>query len=190
MDFTEVVAALNALIKRPDRIPDIRREVNAAINFFSTDINATRDVVEVAHAINSTEYTQSILLSSFPRFRKFQFIKRAGTFEFLKPLDSRKMLSSNCDRADKYYIVGSSVNISMTKLATHLDVGYYHYAPILTDASPHFWLLSAAWPVIFDRAAAKVFASIGDDAESRRHEGYAVAGWLSKRADLERGEGQ
>lgn len=190
MNFTEVVADLHALIKRPDRIPDIRREVNAAINFFTTDINATRDVVEVQHAIVSTEYTQAIALSSFTRFRKFQFIKRAGTFEFLKPLDSRKMLSSNCDRADKYYIVGSSVNISMTTLATHLDVGYYQYAPVLTDLSPDFWLLDAAWPVIFDRAAAKVFGSIGDDSTAKKHEGYAVAGWLSKRADLERGEGQ
>ena len=190
MNFTQVVAELNSLIKRPDRLSDIRREVNAAINFFANDINATRDVVEVAHAINATEYSQAILLSAFTRFRKFQFIKRAGTLEFLKPLDSRKMLSKDCDRADRFYIAGSSVNISMTKLATHLDIGYYHYAPVLTDAFPHYWLLAEAWPVVFDRAAAKIFAAIGDAEESSRHERYAVAGWLAKRADLEKGQGQ
>lgn len=189
MNFTAIVAALHALIKRADKIPDIRREVNAAINFFTTDLNATRDVVEVQHAIVATEYTQAILLSAFPRFRKFQFIKRAGVLEFLSPLDSRKMLSTSCDRADKYYIAGSSVNISMTKLATHLDVAYYQYAPILTDASPDFWLLDAAWPCIFDRAAAKIFASIDDDGAAKKHEGYATNAWLSKRTDLERGQG-
>lgn len=190
MNFTEVVAAILALVKRPDKLNDIRREVNAAINFFSKDINAVRDVVELQHAIVATEYTQAILLSAFPRFRKFQYLKRAGTLEYLKPLDSRKMLTASCDRADRWYIAGSSVNISMTKLATHLDVGYYQYPPILTDASPDYWMLSECWPVIFDRAIAKIYATIDADSEARRHEGYAVAGWLSARADIEKGSGQ
>lgn len=189
MNFTEIVAELNTLIKRPDRLADIRREVNSAINFFCCDMNATRDVVETQQVLVATEYSQSFALSAFTRFRKFQYLKRAGTREFLAPLEGRKMFTSDCNNADKYYIAGTTVNINMTKLAASLDVGYYQYPPILTDSSPDFWLLDAAWPAVFDRVAAKIFNAIDNAPMAAKHEGYATTAWLSKRKDIERGEG-
>jgi hypothetical protein len=192
MNFSEVVAAVNSIVKRPDRIGDVRREVNAALNFFSSDLNATRDVEELLVPIVATEYTQAILLTGFPRFRKFQYIRRAGTKNYLKFLPAKKLYEKDCAYGDKYYIASNSLKISMTELASNLDVGYYVYPPVLTDALDNnsHWLLDSAWPVIYDRALGKILGTIGDSTAAQRHEGFAVAGWLAKRADLEAEGGQ
>lgn len=192
MNFSEIVAAILSILKRPDRIGDVRREVNAALNFFASDLNSTRDVQEVLQAITATEYTQALALTLFPRFRKFQYIRRAGTKEYLTIIEAKKLLTRDCETADKYYIAGNSLKISMTKLASNLDIGYYQYPPVLTDSlvNNSHWLLDAAWPVIYDRALGKMLGSIGDSTAASRHEGFAVAGWLAKRADLEKGEAQ
>lgn len=190
MTFTEVVQGIHSIVKRPDRIVDIQREVNAAVNFFSSDLNATRDIQEVLTTIVATEYTQAIALTEFPRWRKFTYIKRAGTREFLRFLLIKKLYTKDCAYEDTYYIAANSLKISMTKLSAGLDIGYYEYPPILTDASPDHWLLDSAWPVIRDRAMGKILGAIGDSTAAQRYEGFAVAGWLSKRADLEAEGGQ
>lgn len=192
MLFNEAAAAVLAKIKRPEKVSIVHREINAAINFFSSDLNANRDVEEVLLPIDPVEYTQAILLTELPRYRKMQYIRRSGTRNYLTYLDVKKMFTTNCDLRDKWYLAGNSIKISMTELASALDIGYYQYPPILTtvDGNNSHWLLDSAWPVIVDRATAKCFADIGDMQESAKNEGYAVAGWLSKRADLEAEAGQ
>ena len=190
MTFTEVVQSVHSIVKRPDRIVDIQREVNAAVNFFSTDINATRDIAEVLTPISAVDYTQAIALTTFPYWRKFAYIKRAGTKEFLTKVSMKKLYSKDCAYADTYYVASNSLKISMVTLASNLDIGYYMYPAILTDAAPNHWLLDAAWPCIYNRALGKILGSIGDSTAAQRHEGFAVAEWLSKRSDLEAEEGQ
>jgi len=172
MNFTEVVAEVLSIVKRPDKIIRIRQEVNAAVNFFSSNQNFSRDMFEQLLAVAPTEYTQAILFTSLPRFRKFKYIKRAGTKEYLEPLSHSEM-GTNCDTRDKYYIIGSGINISMVSLAANLDIGYFQYPPTLTDAAPTYWMLEGGWPMVMNRAAAKIFADIGDDASAKMHEGYA-----------------
>lgn len=192
MTFTEVVQAVHSIVKRQDRIVDIRREVNSALNFFSSDLNATRDLEEVLTPISAIDYTQAIALSTFPRFRKFAYIKRASTREFLKFIPMKKLYSKDCAYEDTYYIASNSLKISMTTLAANLDIGYYQHPPILTDALDNnsHWLLDSAWPCIYDRALGKILGTIGDSTAAQRHEGFAVAGWLAKRSDLEAEGGQ
>lgn len=192
MLFHEAVAAVQAKLRRPEKHQIIMNEINEAINFFSSDLNANRDVEELLLAIDPVEFTQAILLTSLPRYRKMQYIRRSGTREYLKYLDPKQMFTKNCDMQDRWYVAGSSLKISMVSLAPALDVGYYTYPPTLTlvEGNNSHWLLDAAWPVIVNRALAKCFADIGDMQESAKNEGYAVAGWLSKRADLEAEAGQ
>lgn len=172
MNFTEIVAEVVAATKRPDKILAARREVNMAVNFFSSNQNFSRDLYEQLLSITSTEYTQTILFADLTRFRKVKYIKRGGTREYLKLLTVSEM-STVCYNQDKYYIAGAGINISMLKLAATLDIGYYQYPPTLTDAAPDFWLLEQGWPMVFNRAVAKVFADIGDDNSAKVHEGYA-----------------
>jgi len=172
MNFTEVVAEVMAIVKRPDKILAIRREVNAAVTFFSGNQNFSRDVAEQLLPITPQEYTQILLFSDLVRYRRMKYIKRGGTKSYLKKLTAQE-LGTDCDMKDKYYIVGAGIKISMTSLAANLDVAYYQYPPVLTDAAPAYWMLEAGWPMVVNRVAAKIFTDIGDDASARMHEGYA-----------------
>lgn len=187
MNFTEIVAEVLRITKRPDKILDIRREVNAAVNQFSMDADFARDLEELLLPISVTEYTQAISWADLPRWRKFQYIRRGGTRNYLCILDSSQLLKNDCDMRDRYYIVGQGVRISMTALAPTLDVAYWAFPPILTDSSPNFWQLEGNWPAVLDRATSKVFANIGDDASANKHEAsarIAFAGWRATQIRL------
>lgn len=182
MNFTEVVAEVLSIVKRPDKIADMRREVNAAVNFFSSDSDFKRDVEEVLLAINANEFSQSLAYSSLTRFRKIQFVKRAGTRNYLTELDASKLTSSAC-ALDKYYIAGTGIRINMSAKAAALDLGYYQFPPYLTDTLNSYWMLDVSPFMVIDRAAGVIFRNIGDDASSKSHIGASNAAYLAFRAD-------
>lgn len=181
MNFTEVVAQVLDVVKRPDKLTTIRREVNSAIAIFAQDGDWNKCFSEALVAINPAEYTQAVAMTEFVRHRKFKYIRRAGTNQYLKKLDFDNLAKSNCDMNDKYYIAGTNLNISMVSYAQNLDVGYFQYPPILTDAAPDYWLLEGAWPAVFNRATSKTFNDIGDAANAAMYERHAVAAWLGFR---------
>lgn len=183
MNFSQVVTEVASIVKRPDKLLDIRREVNAAVNQFSTDANFDFDKVEVSPTLVATEYTQALALSLFPRFRKFDYIKRGGTTYFLSRLTRAELIKTNCDMRDKYYIVGSNVNLSLSTLANTVDVCYYQSPPLLTDAAPDFWMLEKSPYMVIDRAAAKIFTVIGDQDSALRHERFAVSAFMTAQKD-------
>lgn len=182
MNFTEIVAKVIDTTKREDKMLVARREVNAALVSFSSDYDFPRDIEELLVTISGVDYTQAIAYAVLPRLRKFQYIRRGGTQQYLSALDPAKQFRSDCDLRDKYYLIGSGVRISMTALSPTLDVGFWQYPPTLTDAAPDHWMLEGNWPAIMNRAIAKIFADIGDDASSSKHERYAVADFLTFRS--------
>ena len=182
MNFTQVVAEVLSIVKRPDKLKDIQREVNAAVNFFSSDSDFKRDVEEVLLAIDPLAYSQNLSYTSFIRFRKIQFMKRAGTRHYLTELDASKITTNAC-ALDKYYTAGTGIRINMNALAAGLDIGYYQFAPVLTDALPTFWMLDLSPYMVIDRAAGTIFRNIGDDASSKVHIGASNAAYLAFRAD-------
>lgn len=185
MNFTEVVAEVLSTVKRPDKLLTVRREVNAALTFFSGNQNFSRDVFEQLLTITPTEYIQVLPFASMARYRKIKYIKRGGTRNYLERLSASE-ISSECSMKDKYYVVGAGIKISMTALAPNLDVAFYQYPPTLTDLAPTYWMLDQGWPMVFNRAAAKVFADIGDDASAKLHESYARIDYEAFCADAEK----
>jgi len=183
MNFTDVVTEVLGITKRPDKLQDIRREVNSAVNQFCMDTEFDRDIVELNTAIVPTEYTQALPLTTFTRFRKFSYIKRGGTRAFLNRLTRADLLLTNCDYRDKYYIAGANLNVSLASLAATLDIAYFQAPPLLTDASGDFWLLELSPFMVIDRVAAKIFTSIGDGDSATRHERFAVSAYLSAQKD-------
>lgn len=168
MDFTAAVNEALSILKRPDKTLDVRREINAAVTHFSCDANFPRDVEEILLPITATEYSQNIPYTSLPRFRKMQFIKRAGTYEYLEELQAKK-LANSLDIKDRWYIAGTGVRINMCKLAANLDVAFYQYPTILTDIAPTHWILDQNPWMVIDRAVAKIFVNIGDKASADVH---------------------
>lgn len=182
MNFLQAVNEVLESTKRPDKINTIRREINAAISFYCLDNEFARDYVEQAIPLDSGEYTQSFALSDLTRFRKFKFLKRGGTKDFLTKLSDNEM-TKGLDRCNKYYVVGSSVNISLRQLADSLDVGFWTYPPVLKDAD-EFWLLDVSPYMIIDRASAAIFKDIGDEKSFQVHRGYATEHYMAARKDL------
>ena len=170
MIFTEVVNEVLSIIKRPDKILDVRRQVNAAVNFFCADTDFKRDVAEILLPISAVDYSQLISYTQLPMYRKLQYIKRAGTYEYLEPISPAKMPLLNCS-TDKYYEAGTGIRINQKRLASAMDIGYWKFPPTLTDATNNnsFWLLELAPYMVIDRAAGMIFTNIGDDASSRQH---------------------
>lgn len=183
MNFTQTVAEVMSIVKRPDKLVDIRREVNSAINHFCTDTHFVRDLAEVNIAIDAAEYTQAVALSGLTRFRKEWYVKLGGTKKRLTAADPAMLWDEGCDLRNKYYIVGDSMNLYLSTLVSSVDIGYYKYPPVLTDASPDFWMLDLSPYMVIDRAASKIFTSIGDTQSAQRHEAFAVAAYQSARRD-------
>jgi len=70
MNFTEIVTEIISMTKRPDKINDIRREVNAAILYYSTEHDYRRDLVETTIAITHAGFEVIVDIGLLTRFRK------------------------------------------------------------------------------------------------------------------------
>lgn len=185
MNFSQVCQEVMSVVKRPDKLPDIRREVNAAILHFCTDQNWAYDRAESAIPINSAEYTQAVALSSLTRFRKVWYIKRGGTKDYLRKTNTVELFANRCtDTRDTWYQVGTNINVSLKALASTLDIGYYQFPPLLTDASGSFWMLDHLPYMVIDRVISKIFVDIGNNDEANIHEARALAAYASARMDF------
>ncbi len=188
MNFTEVVAEVVSITKRPDKISDIRREVNAAISFCSNETEFARDLVEGSIALDATLYTQNLVIdTNFPRFRKVSYLKPPAVKFYLDPVGPTKIFENCKEASNSYYVAGGDIIIKTSALYASLLYGYYAYPATLTDANPTNWILTASPYMIIDRAAGKVFANIGDDASAKRHMDFFGTAWLSARRDLASG---
>lgn len=186
MDFAAAAREVLAIVRRPDKVASIEREINSAVRFFCTDSNFIRDVEEISVPLDPLEYSQSISYGLLPRFRKMQYLKVGGTATFLDEIKGHKRLSGNC-LINKYYIIGSGIRINLGALASTLDAGYYQYPPELTSAAGDFWLLDLQPYMIIDRAAAMIFTNIGDDASGKHHMNLSNGAYLAFRADQKGG---
>lgn len=186
MNFTDIVSSIIQATKRPDKINDIRREVNAAVLWFSTEHDYSRDVEEVQYPLPIPGAQTVISIGTvLPRFRKIAYIKIAGTLHYIKELDSI-VPSKTCDLRDKWYLAGNSINVNMSKSATALDIAYYAYPPHLTDASPNYWMLDGNWQAILERALSTILNDIGDAAAARNSEAKAKEAGYVFRGDYNR----
>lgn len=176
MNFTEVVVEVSRLTKRPDLLLDIRREVNAAVNFCCIEGNFARDFDENSFAVSSTLYAQSLPLSSFLRWRKFAYVRPSNRKKYIDPLGADKIFANNTEQSDAYYIAGDNVQFKLCALSSALLIGWFKFPPTLTDALPTFWLLDISPYMIINKAAASIFSQVGNTTETSKHEAlFAVA---------------
>lgn len=170
MLFTEAVEEVIAAVKRPDLRVRVQREINAAIVFYCFDANFERDLKEQVITLDAQEYTQAFAVSDMERYRKFHYMKRTGTNAFLTKASVNE-IAEGCTLLDKYYEVGTAINVSLKHLAASLDVCYYQYPPLLTGANGvnEFWLLDMQPWMIIDRASAAIYKLIGNERDTQIH---------------------
>lgn len=174
MNFTEAVAEVLTITKRPDKTADAQLAVNAAISFFTLKGSFSQDLVESTIAIDPAEYGDTISISSLTRFRRFKYVKAPGVLSYLKYLDSDKVFTPSSQmQKNCYYLAGTNMTYILSALAASLEIGYYQYPAVLSGTNTH-WLLDISPYTIIDKAAARVFKQVGDDASFRLYEATAM----------------
>jgi hypothetical protein len=185
MNFEAMVAEVVRITKRPAKIVDIRREVNAAINFCCVEGNFARDRMEDLIPISPTDYAQAVDLSDFTRWRKFDYLRVDNRNCFLnriEPIDAFR----GGEQVDVYYVVGEEVKIKIKTLAPNLIAAWYTYPPILSGTDT-FWLTEVSPFMIINMASANIFSEVGNTTESNRLQALANIAFVSAQRDYKYG---
>lgn len=189
MNFLEVTTEILSSLKRPDKLSDIKREINSAINFCCLETSFARDLVEATVSIPNTDCVGSIALSTLTRFRKFKYIRPVGTNCYLDPVPPDRIFQGGREQVNTYYVSGDNVIYRLSKLNTSLLVGYYTYPIVLSADTDTHWLLGISPYMIINRALQFLFAGIGDDTSAKHHASLFSQQYISARADYTDGVG-
>lgn len=169
MNAAEVIDAVEAITKRPDKRAEIIVAMNHALSHCTLRADFARDLVESTIATESpTSYTGTISLASLTRFRKIKYLKATGALRLLHEVDATKMISAGKVQPDTFYIAGNNLVYSLSSASATLEIGYYAYPALLGySVTDYHWMLDLMPYCIIDFAAARIFNIIGDDISYR-----------------------
>lgn len=171
MNTTEAIASVQTSTQRPDKDAEALEMINEAISVCTLRTDFSFDLVEDTLAIDATEYAQVVDISSLTRFRKFEYLRPTSRVRFLVPTDAQRLYSpAGSVQKDRYVIAGTNLTVVLSQLDSSLEIGYFRYAPILTESSGNntHWMLDRMPFTIVNYAKARIFESIGDDASAKR----------------------
>lgn len=175
MNTTEILALAKLSHKRPDKNEEALSALNEGLSICTMRARFARDLVEQQLDIDANEYSQTIDFSTeFTRFRIFKYLRPTSQRKFLEKSDSLSLFSPGGQiQRDKYFIGGTNLTFILSVLDTSLQVGFYQYAPILTesDGSNEYWMLDLMPFAIINYVKAEIFRSIGDDASAKLYMG-------------------
>ena len=191
MLMTEAVNEVLSITKRPDKRVEIISNINKAMSFFTMKADFSRDMLELSVPIAANSYGESIDLTDpllgFVRFRKIKFVKPRSQRYYLTQIDPTDVFTpGGTVQTNRFYVAGQSLTYTLSICDSFLEVGYYQYAPILsetTGADAHWMLDLIPW-AITERAAAQIFKSIGDDTSARFYENSSMEMFLTARRDF------
>lgn len=190
MDLSEMIDKVITRTKRPDKRDEIIDAINNAISTFSLGASFAQDLVEGTVNITATEFAQSLSISAnFTRFRRIKYLKRTGAKNFLKQADPLKVFDRNgCELLDRWYRAGNNIVFKLKTLSATLEYGFYQYPELLEDDADTHWMLDIVPMMIFNKACAEIFQSIGDaDADYKLCEGRAWQLFEIAKQDFEDG---
>ncbi len=175
MNFAEAVEAVLDITNRREKRREIELAVNAALNYFILKTKLYKDLVETSLVLDATAYNQEVDISGLTRFRSFKYVKPTGAKRYYHPAPPETIFSpAGSMQKDRYYIIGSTMTVITSALADSIQVGYYVYPPLLAGTDTH-WLLDMSPYCVIDKAAARIFKSIGDDKALQIHEALALS---------------
>lgn len=190
MNFSEAIEEVLSITKRPDKTDAAASQLNKAIALFTLKSNFKLDLVEATVAVDSTLFGDTVDITDwgFTRFRKFKYIKPTGKRYYLKFVDPEQIFTPSGEiQRNRFYVAGNNLTYTLTELAETLEVGYYQYAPVLTEVEDNntHWMLDLMPYAVIEKAAAQVFKSIGDDTSARFYEASSMEFFLAARRDFE-----
>ena len=188
MLFSEAVAEVVSITGRPDKSTDIASQLNRALSFFTLKAEFSQDLVEVSLAIDPNLYGDTVSLASLTRFRKFKYLRPLAQRYYLRSIDPTQIFTPGQQiQRDRYYVGGTSITYTLSQLDSSLEIGYFTYAPVLTSTSGSdaHWMLNLMPYALVEKAAAKIFQLIGDDASFRFYEASAMELFVTGRKDFQ-----
>ena len=189
MNFLEAQDEVIAYTKRPDKLTDIKSQLNRAIAFFTLKANFSRDLVESSIPVDSTLYGDTVDLSTlavpFVRFRKFKYVKPTGVRYYLNTIDPTQILTpQGIVQPNRYYVAGQSITYTLSALTAVLECGYYQYAPLLVNNADEHWMLDLMPWAVIEKAASRIFFNIGDETSAKSFEESSMDFFLVGRRDF------
>jgi hypothetical protein len=189
MQFSEMTQWIIETTKRADKITDIKNAINAAIENFSLSANFAKDLVEFTHTfVDNTTYVQALSLSSvFTRYRSMKYLRQTGRYEYIKWTDPQNIFDGSCEQLNTWYQSGNNIILKRSVLVATLEVGYYQYPTRLSLSTDTHWMMDVIPTTIHDKAAARVFYVIGENADADKFEKMARDDFQEKKERLEDG---
>lgn len=189
MNFTELVAEVVDITKRPDLTSSIESAVKAATLKAHQSDYFFNDLIEVAVEFDEARYIQTFDPKQVvPRFRQAKYIRiwEGGidgyAKDFLEHIQIEAALDNyGCTRTDVFYMAGAFLQIRGTAPVEKVLFGAYQHPLITPEASYKSWIADEyPWAIIYE-AARTVFLQIGYQEQSRSMqsltgEQYAVLG--------------
>ena len=191
MLMTAAVNEIIAITKRPDKRFEIISNVNKALSYFTLKADFSRDMAELSVPIATDSYGESISLANvdlgFTRFRKIKYIRPRGQRYYLQQIDPTDLLTPGGSvQTNRFYIAGQNLTYTLSSFDSFLEVGYYQYAPILSETTGEdtHWMLDMIPWAVMERAAAQIFKSIGDDVSAKFYEQSSLELFITARKDF------
>ncbi len=187
MTLVEAIEEVILITKRADKRAEITSNINKAIAFWTLKADFARDLVEDTLTLDADAYSQAIDLSLvLTRFRKFKFIRPTSRNYFFHSIDPTQIIGpNNRVQTDRYYVVGQTLNITQSQLDSTAEIGYYQYAPLLSEGGTEaHWMLDMMPWAVTERAASQIFKAIGDEASSTHYAATSMEFFLAARRDF------
>ena len=189
MNFLEAQNEVIAYTKRPDKLVDIKSQLNRAIAFFTLKADFSRDLVETSIPADPALYGDTIDLNTlavpFVRFRKFKYIKPTNVRYYLNTIDPTQLLTPQGRvQPNRYYVAGNSLTYTLSALTSVLECGYYQYAPLLVNNTDEHWMLDLMPWAVIEKAASRIFFNIGDETSAKSFEDSSMDFFLVGRRDF------
>jgi len=189
MNFLEAQNEVISHTKRPDKLVDIKSQLNRAIAFFTLKADFSRDLVETSIPADPALYGDTIDLTTlavpFVRFRKFKYIKPTNVRYYLNTIDPTQLLTPQGRvQPNRYYVAGNSLTYTLSALTSVLECGYYQYAPLLVNNTDEHWMLDLMPWAVIEKAASRIFFNIGDETSAKSFEDSSMDFFLVGRRDF------
>jgi hypothetical protein len=167
---TQILDDVIALTSRQDRRTLALSLLNTAVRELASR-DFPKGILETTLNIASDDLSTSVSISALIRFRRFAYIRIAGTCVQLTKENAASMMGGGCLRQNAYWVAGDLLYYSLGQYAPALEVGYYTYPDVLTETAPANtnWYLDHFQSAITFRVCSSVFRLIGDDASANAY---------------------
>lgn len=185
MDFGTIADDIADELKRPDKVTQIKRAINNAIEYCTVNGDFAADLSEDDITMDSTVLSQSIVISTtFTRFRKIKYLRPDGYRRMLSLTDPAKIFDDKGNQcSDVWYRAGDNIVISTSTYIETLYYGYYQFAARLSADDDTHWMLTYMYSAIFNLALADAWNNIGNAEESAKCKKMGLDYFMAHRRD-------